>query len=181
MFDAQLASPRGFAGYPLFVANWGVSCPDLPPAWRTWKAWQWSATGSVPGIAGATDLDVFNGGIKQLASWAGAGPDCVFGDGLYCGGNGVVGDPRTLFRCTSGAASIAKVCAEGCMIAPAGQDDACAPTTFCPAGDGAYCGGDLIGGDRNTLYDCTGGKVTVKQQCTSSCTWAAFGSDDQCT
>jgi GH25 family lysozyme M1 (1,4-beta-N-acetylmuramidase) len=179
-FDFQLGSPRGFAGYPLFVANWGVSCPNIPNSWKTWKAWQWSATGRVSGIWGDVDLDVFNGGMAQLRSWAGVGPNCVFGDGNYCGGNGVVGDPRTLFKCTGGVATVQRVCANGCVNRPAGEDDSCAATTFCPAGDGLYCGTDLIGGDPNTLYRCTGGTVTVDRACANGCRFAAFGSDDFC-
>jgi GH25 family lysozyme M1 (1,4-beta-N-acetylmuramidase) len=180
-FDFGMGAPRGFAGYPLFVANWQVSCPNIPNSWSSWKAWQWSATGHVPGIAGDVDLDVFNGGLAQLASYAEQGTDCSFGDGLYCGGNGVKGDPRSLFKCGGGAKTLSKVCAAGCDVKPAGSDDACAAATFCPAGDGPYCGGDLIGGDRNTLYQCKAGVVTKLQSCTSGCTWAPYGSDDHCT
>ncbi|HTL33384.1 MAG TPA: GH25 family lysozyme [Kofleriaceae bacterium] len=179
-FDFGMGAPRGFAGYPLFVANWQVNCPNIPNTWKSWKAWQWSATGHVPGIAGDVDLDVFNGGLAQLASYAEQGADCVFGDGDYCGGNGVKGDPRSLFRCSGGQKTLKKVCAEGCVVKPAGEDDVCAPASFCPAGDGPYCGGDLIGGDRNTLYQCQGGAVTEQQKCANGCSWAPFGSDDHC-
>jgi len=51
-------------GYSLWVANWGVSKPGVPASnWggRGWTFWQYSSTGSVPGISGNVDLDHFNG------------------------------------------------------------------------------------------------------------------------
>jgi len=35
--------------------------------WSSYKFWQYSSTGSVPGISGNVDLDVFNGNFLQLA------------------------------------------------------------------------------------------------------------------
>lgn len=49
---------------------------------------------------------------------------CVEG-GLYCGGNEVAGDPRTLYRCSGGAGTAPMPCADGCVVAPAGSDDHC--------------------------------------------------------
>lgn len=60
---------------PLWIAVWGATCPDLPNAWSDWAFWQYSATGSVAGIAGDVDLDKFNGSLAQLQDFAGAGPD----------------------------------------------------------------------------------------------------------
>jgi hypothetical protein len=48
----------------------------------------------------------------------GGSSTCEFGDGLYC-----VGD--TLNRCRSGAMTVVKECANGCFVAPPGQDDRC--------------------------------------------------------
>jgi GH25 family lysozyme M1 (1,4-beta-N-acetylmuramidase) len=51
-------------GAPLWVAHWGVSSPTLPAngwAGNGWVVWQWSSTGSVPGIAGDVDLDRLSG------------------------------------------------------------------------------------------------------------------------
>ncbi|HEX9942248.1 MAG TPA: GH25 family lysozyme [Thermoanaerobaculia bacterium] len=55
-----------FAGYPLWVAEYGVSQPTLPRGWTSWAFWQHSESGSVPGIQGAVDLDVFNGPLSTL-------------------------------------------------------------------------------------------------------------------
>ncbi len=55
-----------FSDYPLWIANWGVSCPTVPNAWGAWDVWQTSATGSVSGIGGDVDLNVFNGDLAAL-------------------------------------------------------------------------------------------------------------------
>jgi lysozyme len=52
----------------LWVANWGVSCPTLPPAWGRLRIWQYSDSGSVSGISGAVDLDEYNGPLSELKS-----------------------------------------------------------------------------------------------------------------
>lgn len=49
---------------------------------------------------------------------------CVEG-GFYCGGDKVVGDPRTLYRCEGGQGVDGVECADGCVVAPAGTDDHC--------------------------------------------------------
>jgi hypothetical protein len=46
-------------------------------------------------------------------------------NGLYCGNDGLGGDAKTLYRCSSGAASVYQVCPNGCTIMPAGTNDAC--------------------------------------------------------
>jgi uncharacterized protein (TIGR03382 family) len=72
-----------FSDYPLWIAQWGPLCPDLPDAWSHWAFFQTSATGRVPGISGDVDLDLFNGSYDDLLAFAGAGGEC--GDGI-CGG-----------------------------------------------------------------------------------------------
>lgn len=53
------------AGYTvLWIAHWGAASPSVPAAnWggRSWTFWQYSSTGSVPGIVGDVDLDRFRG------------------------------------------------------------------------------------------------------------------------
>ena len=34
--------------------------------WSSWEFWQYSSTGSVPGISGNVDLDVFDGTLLEL-------------------------------------------------------------------------------------------------------------------
>jgi lysozyme len=62
----------GFWSYPLWVASWGVSCPALPAGWSSWTFWQKSDVGTVQGIAGAVDLDEFDGSFGDLVGLAGA-------------------------------------------------------------------------------------------------------------
>ena len=54
------------------------------------------------------------------------GNDCVVG-GMYCGGDKVTGDPKTLYKCTGpGTPTVVEVCKSGCMV-NSGTDDSCAP------------------------------------------------------
>ena len=53
---------RAFAGQLLWIADYnGGSEPTLPlpGGWRDWTFWQHTSSGSLPGIVGAVDLDVF--------------------------------------------------------------------------------------------------------------------------
>lgn len=53
------------------------------------------------------------------------GNDCVKG-GLYCGGDKVTGDAKTLYKCEGpGAPTVVEKCANGCMV-NSGTDDSCA-------------------------------------------------------
>jgi hypothetical protein len=53
------------------------------------------------------------------------GPETCVDGGFYCGGNELAGDPRTLYTCMSGAGTAPRVCANGCVVMPAGSDDEC--------------------------------------------------------
>jgi len=109
------------------------------------------------------------------------GGGCPLGNGLYCGGNGIDGDPGTLYRCTGGAVTVAATCAAGCLRAPAGSNDACVDTTqTCGAGNGLYCAGDGIAGNAGTLYRCANGIVSVAQVCTQGCVVRPVGENDAC-
>jgi len=61
-FWNSLGDPTAFAGNPLWIANIGASCPNIPAApWTTWTLWQYSFTGHVSGITNPVDLDQSNG------------------------------------------------------------------------------------------------------------------------
>ena len=52
---------------PLFLAAYvSDPTPYVPPAWSTWSFWQYSDTGSVPGVSGSVDLDAWNGSVSSL-------------------------------------------------------------------------------------------------------------------
>jgi MYXO-CTERM domain-containing protein len=74
-FFTSLGSPSGFSKYPLWVAHWGVSCPNIPSGgWKKWTFWQNTDKASVSGIGGAVDGDKFNGTLADLKAFA-HGPD----------------------------------------------------------------------------------------------------------
>lgn len=55
---------------PLWAAEWGTGTPTLFGGWTYYTFWQYSGSGSVPGVNGAADLDVFNGSADQLRKFA---------------------------------------------------------------------------------------------------------------
>jgi lysozyme len=67
---AFLSSFAAFGAYPLWVANYGVNCPNVPSPWSTYTFWQSTGTGSLSVISGAVDLDTFNGTLAQLQAFA---------------------------------------------------------------------------------------------------------------
>jgi lysozyme len=73
-WTSSMANTDWFArnGYPvLWIAHWtSAAQPNVPAAgWggNGWRFWQHSSTGTVPGIAGAVDLDRFNGTVLTPA------------------------------------------------------------------------------------------------------------------
>jgi lysozyme len=73
-FFNELGNPQGFERYPLFLAEYGVSCPKVPPPWSTWTFWQYSDQGSVTGIKTSdVDHDLFNGTLAQLMQFINTG------------------------------------------------------------------------------------------------------------
>jgi lysozyme len=66
----QQALSSSTSGDPLWIVNWGVACPTLPAGSHQWVYWQYSSTGTVPGIPGAIDLNRFNGTLAGLNSLA---------------------------------------------------------------------------------------------------------------
>jgi GH25 family lysozyme M1 (1,4-beta-N-acetylmuramidase) len=76
-----LGNPN-FSGYPLWVANYGPSCPYLPNAWANWKFWQYSDNAKVNGIPGGVDGDIYNGTLAERRAFAGGGGGGQVGDGF---------------------------------------------------------------------------------------------------
>jgi GH25 family lysozyme M1 (1,4-beta-N-acetylmuramidase) len=63
-FWSALAGTTAFRLYPLWIANYGVSEPQLPDGWRRYAIWQYTASGSVDGIPGRVDLNRLADGTK---------------------------------------------------------------------------------------------------------------------
>lgn len=63
----------------LWVAAWGNN-DDVPTSneipgsdeWPFWAVWQYSSVGSVPGISGRVDLDMFNGDVETFKKHGGS-------------------------------------------------------------------------------------------------------------
>jgi GH25 family lysozyme M1 (1,4-beta-N-acetylmuramidase) len=52
---------------PLWLAAWVSNpTPYVPAAWTTWSFWQYTSTGSVPGVKGNVDRDAWNGSVTNL-------------------------------------------------------------------------------------------------------------------
>ena len=62
----SVGNPTNNLNCPLWIAAYGVSSPMVPPAWGYWTFWQYSDTGSVPGVSGNVDHDYFNGSLTTL-------------------------------------------------------------------------------------------------------------------
>ena len=68
--------------YDLWLANW-TNNKNSPPSssadgvFNGWKFWQYTSTGTVSGITGNVDLDVYNGTMQQLSAYI---PDFHAGD-----------------------------------------------------------------------------------------------------
>jgi lysozyme len=58
-----------FGGYPLWIAEYGVSQPTLPNGWTAWTFWQSSQTGIVPGVSGNVDMDSYAGSYEGLLAF----------------------------------------------------------------------------------------------------------------
>ena len=62
----NVGNPTNNLNCALWIANWNVTSPTVPRAWSGWTFWQYSSTGSTPGISGNVDQDYFNGSLTQL-------------------------------------------------------------------------------------------------------------------
>jgi len=47
-------------------AEYGGAAPSVPSTWPTWTMWQYTESGTVPGIQGSCDRDTFNGTSAAL-------------------------------------------------------------------------------------------------------------------
>lgn len=61
--------------YPLWIAHYGVLTPGSNPIWNSWVGFQYSSTGSVPGVSGNCDMNEFTKGILLSSSSAPQEPE----------------------------------------------------------------------------------------------------------
>lgn len=63
-----------FVDYPLWIPNYSFDCPNLPNgSWPDWAMFQYTDSGSVPGVSGNVDRDLFNGTAAELLAFANGG------------------------------------------------------------------------------------------------------------
>ena len=55
-----------FSADQLWIAAYSVSTPPLPAGWKDWTYWQYTSTGTVPGITGSTDVSYVNARAVDL-------------------------------------------------------------------------------------------------------------------
>jgi GH25 family lysozyme M1 (1,4-beta-N-acetylmuramidase) len=77
-----------FGKTPFWIADYGPSCPLMPPGWTTWTFWQYSDGN------GALDHDVFNGTLAQLQQLA-AAPGPQYPSILHRGAVDINGDGKS--------------------------------------------------------------------------------------
>ncbi|HEY8040822.1 MAG TPA: GH25 family lysozyme [Polyangiaceae bacterium] len=140
----------------LWVANWGVSCPKLASSWSSWKFWQYSDTGKVPGITGDVDLDRFDGTLADLTAYAGGSGGG--GDAGVTGND--AGAPDT------GVAETATP--EAAAEASGGGGTSCSTDGDCnPGSDGSgmICVSQTCVPGCNADWECPGSTTCVGGQC----------------
>ncbi|HLV99860.1 MAG TPA: GH25 family lysozyme [Ktedonobacterales bacterium] len=80
-FAAAHCQDSRLTQFPLILANWTFdpnSTPPAPKPWSTYEYLQWSDRGTVPGIPGNVDMDVFEHQVitpTTIAGFAGTGGD----------------------------------------------------------------------------------------------------------
>ena len=68
---STLGNTTAFKGYPLWYARYTSVTPTssmLPGGWQQWTMWQYTSTGTTPGIVGAGDVNRFNGTLVPRSS-----------------------------------------------------------------------------------------------------------------
>jgi lysozyme len=59
-------SPAWSVNYWLWIANYGVQDPMIPPPWTTYGIWQFSSKGQIAGIPANVDENWFDGDLQEM-------------------------------------------------------------------------------------------------------------------
>ena len=73
-WNTAMGGTREFADHPLWIASYnGRSAPQMPRGgWRTWRFWQYTSSGRLPGVPTRVDLNRYNGSIASLRAYGNA-------------------------------------------------------------------------------------------------------------
>lgn len=55
--------------FPLWIAHYGTNKPLDNDTWDKWTVFQYTSSGSVPGISGNVDMNEYNGSVNELAGY----------------------------------------------------------------------------------------------------------------
>lgn len=70
-WQTAMADSDQFHGYPLWIADYRDRAePEVPGRWPAWTFWQQTDSGSIPGIHGNTDINVYSGAQGDFARFA---------------------------------------------------------------------------------------------------------------
>ena len=64
----QLWNVPELATYPLAMAGYSLIPPKPQRPWNAWTLWQYTGSGSAPGVTGACDRYRFRGTLRQFRS-----------------------------------------------------------------------------------------------------------------
>ncbi len=64
-WNSLLVDPSNVPGSPLWIAQFGGSCPNVPAGWQDWAFWFYGES-YVPGISLPVHRDAFNGTLTDL-------------------------------------------------------------------------------------------------------------------
>ena len=69
-WDTCTGRSAAFGADPMWIAAYGFARPPMPPGWKSWTFWQYTALGTAAGVAtaGSTDLDTFSPATVGLIS-----------------------------------------------------------------------------------------------------------------
>jgi lysozyme len=75
-WESTLGNSTRFSNRALWIAHFtSAAQPKFPSAFPRYSFWQFTETGTVPGITGNVDLDRFNGSMDGLKAFAGFPPN----------------------------------------------------------------------------------------------------------
>ncbi len=157
----------GFSRYPLWVANYGVTCPMVPDSWSAWVLWQSSSTQTVAGISGACDFDRFDGTLAELKAFAVATVPVAGADAGVKDAGAPAADAGRADAGTSTADAGSAHADAGTSTADAGSAHADAGAPPADAGEldfdaGALDGGAPFGPEGGAMGD---GRLVFVRQC----------------
>lgn len=163
-FGPHVAPAAEFAEMGLVIPNWSATCPLIMSPWRDWTMHQTTSSGSVSGISGRVDLDVFKGNHTALEALAGI-HHCT----PACDGTTIVEADCTRRACGTG-----NLCSTAGGVAPRCESTVCVtgareiPTAHTTCINDTHLG-HCSGAGLLTSTVCAAGTICMDDGSTASC------------